>query len=169
LLEADNISRYDPQSNMLLYYLIHEFSLLLKYSQDGFIRTNVCNFLVEFIERIFFRYNTEHLYINNDINRFIYILNSVGFLKEVEEENQTETQGFYEEYVDMDEAPTQKDLDDLIDEEEEREALDLDMDPGELEEGVASAYDRQSDFDAVYETGMIEAYEAQETPEIFSL
>lgn len=162
LIESDNISRYDDQSNKLLYYLIHEFTSLLKYNQDGFMKSNVCNFLVEFIDRIFFRYNTEYLRVNNDINRFMYILSSVGFLKETEDQTQTETtQGIYEEYVDMEGEPAEEDLEALIDDEEEKEAMDLDMDAADLEEGVASAYDHQVDIESGFEASdmaMIEGY-----------
>lgn len=154
LIEADNVSRYDQQSNKILYYLVHEFSSLLKYNQEGFMKTHVCNFLVEFIDRIFFRYNTEHLHINNDIKRFMYILNSVGFLKETEEQTKQETVGFYEEYVDMDEEPTEEDLEKQVDDEEEADALDVDMDTGDMEEGVPSGYDRQADIDMNYEAGV---------------
>ncbi|VBB18301.1 hypothetical protein YASMINEVIRUS_764 [Yasminevirus sp. GU-2018] len=152
LVEADNISRYDAQSNMILYYLVREFSTLVKYNQEGFMRTNVCNFLVEFIDRIFFRYNTEHLHVNNDIKRFMYILSSTGYLRETEEQIKAETpQGFYEEYVDADEEPTEEDLERQIDDEEEQEALDVDMDAGDMEEGVPSGYDRQAEIDMEFE------------------
>jgi hypothetical protein len=151
LIESDNISRYDVMANMLLYYIIHEFSTLLKYNREGFIKTNISNFLVEFIDRVFFRYNTEHLYVNNDINRFMYVLNSVGFLRETEEQTKTDVpQGFYEEYVSEDEK-TEDDVERQIDDDEEREALDVDMDEGDIEEGVSSNYDRQTEVDYDYE------------------
>lgn len=152
LIEADNISRYDTQSNMLLYYIIHEFTTLLKYNKEGFMRTNICNFLVEFIDRIFSKFNVEHLNINNDIKRFMYIVHSIGYLKETEEQTKGEKpEGFYEEYVEMDEEPTEADIEQRIDDEEEQEALDIDMDTTDLEEGVTSAYDRQAEVDDAYE------------------
>jgi hypothetical protein len=152
LIESDNISRYDAQSNMILYYIIHEFSSLLKFNKEGFIRTNICNFLVEFIDKIFFKYNTDHLNVNNEIKRFMYVISSSGYLKETEEQTKTETpQGFYEEYVDTEEEPTEDDLERKIDEEEEHEALDLDMDYGDIEEGFASAYEIQEEVDLRYE------------------
>ena len=160
LVEAENISRYDSRSNMLLYYLIHEFSILLKYNKDGFIRTNVCNFLVEFIDRIFFKYNTDHLHVNNDIKRFMYVINSAGFLKETEEYVKTEnTEGFYEEYVDMDEEPTEDDIERKIDEDEEQEALDLDLDYGDIEEGFQSAFEAQELVDLNYEEHEMSDYQ----------
>lgn len=159
LIEADNVSRYDQQSNKILFYLVHEFSTLLKYNQDGFMKTHVCNFLVEFIDRIFFRYNTEHLHINNDIKRFMYVLNSVGFLKETVEQTKLETtEGFYEEYVDMDEEPTEEDIEKQVDDEEEADALDVDMDMGDMEEGVPSGYDHQAEIDLDFEEGIMNEY-----------
>ncbi len=148
LLEADNISRYDANSNMILYYIIHEFTMLLKLN-EGYMKSNICNFLVEFIDRIFFRYNTENLYINNDIKRFMYILKSVGFLKENEEEIKSETQGFYEEYVE-DEDETEDTIEIKIDEEEELDAIDMDVDIGDMEEGFASTYDNLMEFEESY-------------------
>lgn len=161
LIESDNISRYDSQSNMILYYIIHEFTLLLKYNKEGFMRTNVCNFLVEFIDKIFFKYNTEHLHVNNDIKRFMYVINSVGYLKETEEQIQNEKpQGFYEEYVDTEEEPTEDDIERKIDEEEEQEGMDLDMDYGDIEEGFESAYEIQEDIDTRYEEVQYEEFGA---------
>ena len=133
---------------MLLYYIIHEFTLLLKLN-EGYMKSNICNFLVEFIDRIFFRYNTENLYINNDIKRFMYILKSVGFLKENEEEIKSETQGFYEEYVE-DEEETEDTQENKIDEEEEQDAIDMDVDVGDMEEGFASTYDNLVEFQESY-------------------
>jgi hypothetical protein len=155
LIEANNVSRYDQQSNKILFYLVHEFSALLKYNQDGFIKSNISNFLVEFIDRIFFRYNTELLHINNDIKRFMYVLHSDGFLKHTEEQTKLETDGFYEEYVDMDEEPTEEDIEKRVDDEEEADALDVDMDVEDMEEGVPSGYDRQAEIDLDYEEAIM--------------
>jgi len=150
LIESDNVSRYDAHSNMLLFYIIHEFVLLLKYNKEGFMRTNVCNFLVEFIDRIFFKYNVEHLHANNDIQRFMYVISSIGYLKESEEQAKFDTpEGFYEEYVD--EEPTEADLEQKIDDEEEQEALDLDLDWQDVEEGFQSAYEHQEEIDTQFE------------------
>ena len=151
LIEASNVSKYDHQSNKILFYIVHEFSTLLQYNQDGFMKPNVCNFLVEFIDRIFFIYNTEHLHINNDITRFMYVLNSVGFLKETAEQTKLETVGFYEEFVDMDEEPTEENMEKQIDDEEEADAIDVDMDRNDIEERVSSAHDYQANIDAEFE------------------
>ena len=153
LIGVDNISRYDTQSNLILYYIIHEFSMLIKYNNEGFMRTNICNFIVEFIDRIFFRYNTDHLHINNDIKRFLYMLSSTGYLRETEEQlKENVPQGFYEEYVDTDEEPTVDDIEKQIDNDEEQDALDLDMDADDIEEGAASSYDHQADIDMDFQS-----------------
>ena len=56
----------------------------------------------------------EHLHVNNDIKRFMFILSSIGYLKETEEQTKSETpQGFYEEYVEGDE-PTDADIEEKI-------------------------------------------------------
>lgn len=152
LIEALTVNRYDSQSNLILFYLINEFTMLLNYNKEGFMRANISNFLVEFIDRIFFRYNTEHLHVNNEIKRFMYILSSIGYLKETEEQIKEDMpQGFYEEYVENDEQ-TEEDIEQQIDEEEEEEALDIDMEEADIEEGVSSKYDRQTEIDLTYET-----------------
>jgi len=153
LIEADVISSYDNQSNKILFYLINEFTELLKHNSSSFMKTNVCNFLIDFIDRVFFRYNTEHLHTNNDIKKFMYILSSIGFLKETEEQTKIETDGFYEEYVDMDEEPTEEDIEKEIDAEEEADARDVDMDAEDIEEGTASNYDHQAEIDMEFEAG----------------
>lgn len=151
LLEAEYISKYDDKSNMILYYFIHEISLLLDYNQDVFMKTNTCNFLVEFIGRVFLRYNTEYMYVDNDIKRFVYILSSTRFTKEIEEQTQFDKpQGFYEEYVDIDEEETEEDKEKRIDEEGEREGYDMDVEPGDMEEGVESRYDQLIEWEESY-------------------
>jgi hypothetical protein len=158
LIEADNISRYDSQSNLLLYYIIHEFTNLLNYNNENFMKTNICNMLVEFIDRIFTKYNTENLHVNNDIKKFMYVLHSIGYLKETEEQTKTETpQGFYEEYVDIDEEPNEEDVERKIDDEEEQEAIDVDMDEEDIDEGFVSQTDRQAEVDEKYEELLYES------------
>lgn len=149
LIASDNISRYDDQSKMILYYIIHEFTTLLKYNHGGYMKTNICNFLIEFIDRIFFRYNVENLHINNDIKRFMYILKSVGFLREIEEQIKTDApQGIYEEYVDIEENEDTKNnnIENQIDEEEENDALDIDEAFEDPEEGLAAVYEDAVDW-----------------------
>ena len=146
LIESENVSKFDSQSNQVLFYMIHEFTSLLQLNTDGFMRSNICNFLVEFIDRVFFRYNTENLYVNNEIKRFMYILDSEGFLKENEEN--TETQGFYEEYVDVEEENPEEAKEAQIDAEEEQEAMDVE--PDDMEDGFESRHDRLMEWENSY-------------------
>lgn len=153
LIESENVSRYDPKGILLLYYFINQMKKLLDYNSEGYIKTNICHFLVEFIDRIFFRYNTEQLHTNNDIKRFMYAISSVGFFRETEiqlAKNEDNPNGFYEEYV-GEEEPTDADVEEKIDEFEEREALDLDMDADDIEENAVSMYDNQVDIDIDFE------------------
>jgi hypothetical protein len=149
LIETNMIDKYDQQSNQILYYIIHEFTTLFHYNQNTFAKTNICNFLVEFIDRVFLRYNNEHLYTNNDIKRFMYVLDSRSYMKEIAEQS-APTQGFYEEYVDTDEEPTEEDLEKRIDDDEEQDARDVDEEPEDHEEGVASSYDDHMEFEESY-------------------
>lgn len=146
---ADNISKHDQQSNSILYYIISEFGRLLSYNQSGYIRTNLCNFLVEFINEVFSKYNEDHLHSNMDIRRFMFVLSSTGFLMETSGHSKVKPQGFYDEYddPDADEAPTPEDIEEKIDDVERIDALDVDMIADDIEEGFASEFDRYSELE----------------------
>lgn len=146
LIESENISKFDSQSNQVLFYMIHEFTSLLQLNTDGYVKSNICNFLVEFIDRVFFRYNTENLYVNNEIKRFMFILESEGYLKENEEVVKSETQGFYEEYVDIEEENPEEAAEAQLDLEEEQDAIDVE-DADVMEDGVESKFDRLMEWE----------------------
>lgn len=152
-INAHEINKYDTSANELIFYMIQEFTKLIDYN-TGFMKSNISNFIIEFIDRIFDKFNTDHLYSNHDIKRFICILESNGFLRETFIGNQIQDdapQGFYEEYVDDEEKNDEDTQEQMIDDEEERDALDLDMNEDDITEQFASKYDHQAEIDLDYE------------------
>ncbi len=142
LLETDQIFEYDSQSMLVLYYMVDQFTRLIEYNDERYMKANICNLLVDFIDRSFGRYNTEHLHTNNEINRFRYVLGSIGFIRDSENTTVTQTTGFYDEQVDEDQKPTEQDIEESIDAIEEQDAVDVDMDADEIEERSTGNFDR---------------------------
>src|SRR5690606_11354033 len=134
LYSSAEVSKYSENSSIILFYIIREFQQLLEFNNSGNLRNNVAYFLIEFIDRAFSLFNNEYMYTNNDIRKFIHVLNSIGYVHEMESTiNQTD--GLYEETVE-DEEETQEDIEAKIDLEEELDALD--MDDADIEEGYES-------------------------------
>lgn len=154
-INVKDINKSDKSSNELIFYMIQEFTKLIQYN-SGHVKSNISNFIVEFIDRIFDKFNTDHLYFNHDIKRFMCILESNGFLREIflskiDEENMP--QGLYEEYVDDEKDDEEKEQ--QIDDEEEQEALDIDMNEDDIAEQFASRYDQQAEIDIDYEENIM--------------
>jgi len=142
---AEQISTYDITGNILLFYFVEEINKLLEYNRTGIIRTNLTNFVIEFINRMYERHTNELIHTDKEIRKFHYMMHSYGFMREINETSAPKT-GIYEEMVDPDgEKITEEEIEQQIDLDEEMEAIDMDM--GEFEEGFASAYDRQVQFE----------------------
>ena len=141
LLDTNILSKYDDGSNIVIYYIVSELTKLLKYNEDIYIKTNICNFIIDFFDKMFYRYNTEELDNDNDMIKFKYVLESINYMKEITQLIGDDAPvGVYDEYVTPDEI-TEEMIEKQIDDEEENEALDMDMSTEDLEEGVASTYD----------------------------
>jgi hypothetical protein len=150
LIDSYTLNDYDDKTLSVLYYLIHQFSLLVDYNSSSSSKTNVCNFIVDFIERVFQRYNMDHIYVDHDIKRFRHMIESFGFIKEIEEQTENATEGIYDEYVE-DEEQTEEDRERMIDDAEEQDALDIDMDGADYEEGTASRFEKFTDWELLGE------------------
>ena len=137
VLDTYVVNRYDNESHQILYYIVTEFSKLLNYNSSSFLKSAVANFLVEFIDRIFFEFNQEHIMTNSDIRRFIYIAKSPRYIREVTEEAESDTvkEGFYGEMAEENAEVTEEHIEAQIDDDEEADAIDMDVEYGDLEEG----------------------------------
>lgn len=117
----EDISNYDYNGNVILYYIVNGMQNLLDFNDDKIIKTTLCYLLIDIIIRIHNEFNQEKLETNTEITRFKYTLE----LTDTREIETFETEGFYEEYKDpdaiVDEATEEANYDDR----EEMEALDM--------------------------------------------
>ncbi|AYV75748.1 MAG: hypothetical protein Terrestrivirus3_17 [Terrestrivirus sp.] len=146
LLNVEEISKYDTNGNMLLYYIVSEIDKLLHFNQNKVLRTNIVMFLIDFTSLVFNMFNMDEIFNTYDIKRFMYILDSAGYVYDVEQKGhglETETAGIYEEYKD-EEAPSDEQIEKELDDEEEADALDIDVD-AEGDEEVGDYYPRMYD------------------------
>jgi hypothetical protein len=129
LLNADEISKYDIGGNLLLYFIVSEVDKIIHFNQNKFIKTNAIAFIIDFINFAFNLFNTEELFNTLDIKRFMYIVNSQGYLYDIEQKGHglEDAQGIYDEYRDPDEIVPEEQMDIEDEAEEEAQALDVDM------------------------------------------
>ncbi|AYV84838.1 MAG: hypothetical protein Hyperionvirus43_1, partial [Hyperionvirus sp.] len=129
LLNAEEVSRYDANGNLLLYYIVSEIDKLIHFNTNKVIKTNVIMFMIDFINLAFNIFNTDELYNMYDIKRFMYIVNTHGYLYDIEQKGHglEDTQGIYQEYKDPDEVESEEHIEALEEAEEEAQALDVDM------------------------------------------
>jgi len=144
LYHADTINGYDTDGNLILFYIVDEFRSLLKMNNVAYAKSNIAYFLIEFIDRIFFQFNTDNLYTDRDIRKFIHVLRSIGFMREISEST-VKTEGVYGEVVEDDQPLTEEDIENQIDLEEEMEAMDVD--DADMEEGFESTFDKQTEWE----------------------
>lgn len=142
----DDLSKYDHNSTMLLFYIINELNNLLTFNENKNIKNNIVHFIVEFINYVFSLFNTENLYDNFDIKKFTYMITSGSII--FDDSISGETSGIYEEY--KDDETTQQDIEQLNEIEndlfEESEALDIDIEAdGDYDASVGEYYPRMFD------------------------
>ncbi|ARF09424.1 hypothetical protein Indivirus_1_47 [Indivirus ILV1] len=122
-VSLDEISEYDYSGNVILFYIINEMKKLIENNRDKFIKTTLCNLLIDIIMRIYFEYDKEKDMTNGQIKRFMYITQ----LKDYSQIDDTEfeTEGIYGEYKDPDATPDEELLEEKEDAKEEEDALDI--------------------------------------------
>lgn len=147
LYNVEEINKYDINGNVLLYYIVTEIDKLIHFNDNKAIRTSIVMFLIDFISSLFNLFNTDDLLNIYDIKRFMFVLESQGYVHDIEEKGhglETETQGIYEEYKDEDEKQTEEEIEAEDDAEEEDQALDIDVD-GEYDADPEDYYPRMFD------------------------
>jgi hypothetical protein len=137
-INATEINRYDETSNIMLFYIIEQFTNLLDYNENSFIKTNIANFIIEFIDSVYNRYNNEYIYLNSDIIKFIYTLNSHGYLKDFYDNKTIDIQ-------DDNDKLTEEEIENNLDIKESLDAIDVDMSVEDMEENMSSMYDKLSE------------------------
>ena len=143
LLHVENINKYDTHGNMLLYYLITEIDKLLHFNQNKFIKTNIVSFIIDFIDFAFNMFNTDEIKNQYDIKRFMYLLESHGYVYDIEQKGhgiESETHGIYDEAKDDEQQQSDEQIEADVDAIEEDGALDIDINIEERHEYEAGEY-----------------------------
>ena len=96
-----NISLLTSNPELALFYIIGEFTKLLTYNKNNFIKIDISNFIIEFINNMDETFNTEKMHNNLELKKFNYISKSMFYLDNTSQSISVDsTQGIYEEYVD---------------------------------------------------------------------
>jgi len=151
LISAEYLNTIDNSSRILLYYIITEMHKLIDYNSNKFIKTNLVNFYLEFINIIFDMFNNENIINNFEVKKFLYMLKSSFYLHELEQNSMSVmSTDFYGEYKDPDEKvqdvlegdddPNDKNKN-KTDDKEEADALDIDVDPETIDPDVDGSGD----------------------------
>ena len=138
-INLDDINKIDHGGNIILYFITDELTKLLKYNPNKFIKINVAQFVVEFIEIVFELFNMEKLSNNVDIKRFEYILESATYIQEISDKvtGLKEIEGMYDEYKESEQEITPEDKEQQTDILEEQDAIDVEeVNDEEYERGI---------------------------------
>jgi hypothetical protein len=143
LYNAETISKYSKNSNLLLYYIVSEIDKLMSYNTNKFLKTNIAMFMIEFLSMLFFSFNNEELLNIPDIKKFMYIVKSETFLFDIEQSLKGTTEGIYEEYKDPDDITSDEYKERLEDAEEEQLAIDTEVGSDEMLEYITTIDDAE--------------------------
>lgn len=124
-----DISFYDYHGNLILYYIVNELNKLLDFNSDKNLKLNIAYLIIDIINRLHNIFNQEKEYINFELKRFSYLIQSKQYVYDYEEKGhgiEGETVGFYSEYKDPDDKEDPDELEQKSIDREEAEALDID-------------------------------------------
>ena len=71
-INLNQIIKIDENGNILLYYLINNLNKLINYNDNKILKSNLCTFILDFINIIFDTYNEEEYNINKEYRQFYY-------------------------------------------------------------------------------------------------
>jgi len=138
-IDYEYVNLLDTNNNTILFFIISEFDKLISYNSNK-IKTNIVNFIIDFINIMFETFNIEKSNSNIDIKRFAYVLNSSTYIQEIiEKSGEKNIEGIYEEYVD-DEEEKEKIKEAKEEDKEANDALDMEND-----------YDYEAEYEKVIE------------------
>ena len=75
-LAVDDISNYDYHGNLILYYIIREFTKLINYNQQKITKIHVIYFIIDIIIKAHNIFNEDYKITNFYVKRFSYIAKS---------------------------------------------------------------------------------------------
>lgn len=129
IINSEDINKIDSNGNLILFFIVKEFTKLLQYNSNKFIKASIISFILDFINNVFNLFNTERLSNNIDIKRFYYLIHSTTYVNEIAEKSGVKNiEGIYSEYMEEDREITQEERDSNDDALEEQEALDMESD-----------------------------------------
>ena len=127
---------------MLLFYIIDEWKQLIEFNDNKIIKSNICLFIIDFINIIFDLYNEEKFKYNMEYKQFYYFIHSATYIDSIKDTIGI-TEGIYEEYVDENKEISEEEKEAMENAKEEEDALDVEGD----EIDYASRYDRNADLE----------------------
>lgn len=126
IINVDEINKIDTNGNLILFFIVKEFTKLLQYNSNKFLKASIVSFVLDFINTAFNLFNTERLSNNIDIKRFYYLINSQTYVNEIAEKSGVKNvEGIYSEYIEEGQELTQEERENIEDANEEQEALDM--------------------------------------------
>lgn len=126
-ISLDEMHNYDYSGNLTLFYLISELTNLYNLNQSKNLRQNLVNFVIEFFDRIFNEYNKDSLNYINEIQRFMCVLNSSEYFRELDDirDEYTTSTG---DFKDPNATLTKEEIEAMNEDEAEAEGFDMDGD-----------------------------------------
>ena len=146
ILNIAHVNKFDTNGNLLLYYIIEELTKLLKYNNNKFLKTEIINFIYEFVDIIYNYFNDDKIMDNIYVRGFMYIIKSSSYFDQVTNLDKNLVQGIYNEYIDPLEPVSAEQTEEKENISEENEALDLAEENEDLEE-EKDAMDITGDYD----------------------
>jgi hypothetical protein len=154
IINSEEINKIDKNGNIILFFIVKEFTKLMQYNSNKFIKASIISFILDFINTSFNLFNIERLSNNIDIKRFYYLLNSQTYVNEIAEKSGVKNvEGIYSEYVEEGQELTQEEKDNIEDANEEQEALDFEEESdyeNEFESGYERVQDRENLGEIIY-------------------
>lgn len=136
LLFSD-IADYDYHGNIILYYITEELDNLIKYNHDRFEKINTVFMILDIINNLHNKFNKEDELTNYELKRFTYLLNSKGYVYDIEEKGHGvesgEQVGVYGEYRDEDDVIDPEEIEQRKDDAEEEDAIDYNYNEDDYE------------------------------------
>jgi hypothetical protein len=139
-INYEKVNKYDKNGNMLLFYIIDEFTSLLEFNDNKTNKSNLCFLIIDFINVLFELYNEEKLKYKMEYKQFYYFIHSATYIDSVKDTIGI-TEGVYEEFVDETKEISEEEKEALEDAKEEEDALDVEGD----EIDYAAFYERNDE------------------------
>lgn len=149
-VNSEMINYYDIASSMMMFYLVEQFSSIIRINTEPILKTSLVQLIIEMVNYIFNLYNVDMFKNAPEIKRFDYILSATEYTIDLLRKGQglVESRELEKELdetqADVDELETsKKEKEEIDDLKEEAEALDVEPEYEEDED-----YYEGPDYDA---------------------